>query len=220
MCGRYTLRARGDDLIPLFAVEPEPGFLWEPRYNIPPTAPVPIVRLVDGRRRVSLAKWGLIPSWAKDAKTAFSTINARADTVATKPTFRTAYKKRRCLVLADGYFEWETRGKTKLPWLYEIAGGQPFAFAGLWEAWHGNGENNPPVETCTIITTDPNELAGTFHDRMPVILHKDDYQAWLQGEVIPLVAWEADRMTAKPVSTYVNSVNNQGVQCVAPREAA
>ena len=113
MCGRFTLRTNLNVLLAEFAAEVQEGTVWEPRYNVPPTAPVPAVRLIDGKRQLSLLKWGLIPSWAKDTKIAFSTINARADTAATKPAFRTAFKKRRCLVLADGYFEWETVGKTK-----------------------------------------------------------------------------------------------------------
>ena len=217
MCGRFTLRSKLNVLLAEFAAEVQDGTVWEPRYNIPPTAPVPAVRLINGRRQLSLLKWGLIPSWAKDTKIAFSTINARADTVATKPAFRTAFKKRRCLVLADGYFEWEQAGKAKLPWLYEIDGGKPFAFAGLWEAWYGQGEDKPPLESCTIITTEPNALASRFHDRMPVILHPDDYDEWLEGKEIPLVSFEAERMSAKPVSTFVNSVKNQGPECIAPR---
>src|SRR5262245_25355471 len=115
MCGRFTLRTKLNLLLSQFAAElADQGVEWEPRYNIPPTAPVPAIRLVDGKRQLSLLKWGLIPSWAKDMKIAFSTINARADTIATKPAFRTAFQKRRCLVLADGYFEWETVGKSKL----------------------------------------------------------------------------------------------------------
>src|SRR5262245_40718648 len=113
MCGRFTLRKKLNLLLQELAAELHPGTEWEPGYNIPPTAPVRVVRLVDRKRQLSLLKWGLIPSWAKDTKIAFSTINARADTVATKPAFRTAYKKRRCLVLGDGYFEWETVGKDK-----------------------------------------------------------------------------------------------------------
>jgi putative SOS response-associated peptidase YedK len=218
MCGRFTLRARLNRILAEFAAEAAERMEWEPRYNIPPTAPVPAVRLIDGKRQLSLLKWGLIPSWAKDAKIAFSTINARADTVATKPAFRTAYKKRRCLVLADGYFEWETQGKTKLPWFYEIDDGKPFAFAGLWEAWYGNGEGKPPVESCTIITTEPNGLAATFHDRMPVILDPADYDAWMEGEQIPLVSFPDDRMSARPVSIFVNSVKNQGPECVVSRD--
>jgi putative SOS response-associated peptidase YedK len=134
MCGRFTLRTPLNVLAKQFALDLGPllpGF--EPRYNIPPTTNVPAVRLNEGTRQLALFKWGLIPSWAKDAKIAYSTINARSDTVATKPAFRSAFKKRRCLVLADGYVEWEKAGKAKLPWLYEVDGGKPFAFAGLWE---------------------------------------------------------------------------------------
>ena len=115
-------------------------------------------------------KWGLIPVWAKDAKIAYSTINARGDTVATKPAFRAAYKKRRCLIVADGYYEWLREGKDKQPFVYEVDGGEPFAMAGLWEWWGGPEGENKPVESCTIITTDANKLASEIHDRMPVIL--------------------------------------------------
>ena len=220
MCARYNLRSPLNVLLDQFAAELQEAAVWEPRYNIPPTAAVPAIRLVEGKRQLALLKWGLVPSWAKDTKIAYSTINARADTVATKPAFRTAYKKRRCLVPATGYYEWETVGKSKLPWLYEIDGGEPFAFAGLWEQWFGHGDGQPPLETCTILTTEPNELASRFHDRMPVILHPDDYDAWLEGEQIPLVSFEAERMTAKPLSTFVNNVKNQGPECIAPRESS
>lgn len=213
MCGRFTLRTKLNLLLDQFAAELVEGAVWEPRYNIPPTANVPAVRLTDGKRRLSLLKWGLVPSWAKDTKIAYSTINARADTAPTKPAFRSAFKSRRCLVLADGYFEWQTEGKQKLPWLYEVEG-KPFAFAGLWESWRPPSAE-VPLESCTILTTDPNELAGQFHDRMPVILDPDDYVAWLSGEQIPLVAFPAERMTARRVSTYVNNVKNQGLECVA-----
>lgn len=133
MCGRYTLRTKLNLLLSQFAADLAEGSEWEPRYKHPATANVPAVRLADGKRQLALFKWGLIPSWAKDAKIAYSTINARADTVATKPAFRSAFKKRRCLVLADGYVEWEKAGTAKLPWLYEVDEGKPFAFAGLWE---------------------------------------------------------------------------------------
>jgi putative SOS response-associated peptidase YedK len=165
---------------------------------------------------LALLKRGLVPSWAKDTKIAYSTINCRRDTVATNPAFRSAFKCRRCLVLADGYSELEQSGKDKLPWLYEVEGG-PFAFAGLWEAWNGQGEDKPPLESCTIITTDANELAAKVHNRMPVILDSEDYDDWLAGEQIPLVPYPADRMTARPVSTTINNVRNQGRECVEAR---
>jgi len=216
MCGRYTLRTKLNLLLSQFAAELAEGTEWEPRYNIPPTSNVPAVRLSDGKRQLALFKWGLIPSWAKDAKIAYSTINARADTVATKPAFRSAFKKRRCLVLADGYVEWQKDGKLKLPWLYEVDGGKPFAFAGLWE-WWGGPDGNEPVESCTILTTDANELASEVHNRMPVIVDGDDYDAWLAGEEIPLVPFDSERMTERPISTTINNVMNQGPRCVEAR---
>ena len=218
MCGRYTLRTKLKLLLSQFAAELAEGTEWEPRYNIPPTSNVPAVRLTDGRRQLALFKWGLIPSWAKDAKIAYSTINARSDTVATKPAFRSAFKKRRCLVLADGYVEWEKAGKAKLPWLYEVDDGKPFAFAGLWE-WWGGPDGKEPVESCTILTTDANELASDVHNRMPVILDEDDYDGWLAGEEIPLVPFDSERMTARPISTTINNVKNQGPQCVEGRKS-
>lgn len=217
MCGRYTLRTKLNLLLSQFASELAEGAEWEPRYNIPPTARVPAVRLQEGKRQLALFKWGLIPSWAKDSKIVYSTINARSDTVATKPAFRSAFKKRRCLVLAGGYVEWQTDGKTKLPWLYEVDGGKPFAFAGLWE-WWGGPDGKEPVESCTILTTDANELASEVHNRMPVTLDEDDYDAWLAGEEIPLVPFDSERMTARPISTTINNVKNQGPQCVDARE--
>jgi putative SOS response-associated peptidase YedK len=220
MCGRFTLRTPLSVLARQFAFDLGPmlpGF--EPRYNIAPTQDVPAVRLADGNRQFAMLRWGLIPSWAKDAKLA--QINARGDTVATKPMFRTAYKKRRCLVLADGYYEWERSGKTKLPWLYEVDGGKPFAFAGLWESWRNPAQEDAELlESCTILTTDANELAAQVHDRMPVILDEEDYADWLAGEQIPLVPFATDRMTARPVSTFVNNARNQGPACVEPREVA
>jgi putative SOS response-associated peptidase YedK len=216
MCGRYTLRTPLSVLATQFAFDLGPMLpSFEPRYNIAPTQDVPAVRLADGNREFVTLRWGLIPSWAKDAKLA--QINARGDTVATKPMFRAAYKKRRCLVLADGYYEWERSGKTKLPWLYEVNGGKPFAFAGLWELWSGP-DGKAPIESCTILTTDANELAAQVHDRMPVILDDEDYDDWLAGEQIPLVPFPPDRMTARPVSTFVNNARNQGPACVESRE--
>ena len=194
----------------LFDLGPLAGEVFRPRYNIAPTQCVAVVRLMDGKRQLAMLHWGLIPR-AKDTKLAYSTINARADTVATKPAFRSAFKKRRCLVMADGYYEWQKDGKAKLPWLYEL--GEPFAFAGLWESWQG-------LESCTIITTDANELASQVHNRMPVILDPADYDGWLAGEDIPLIPFPPERMTARSVSTFVNNARNEGAECVAPREGA
>ena len=204
MCGRYNQRTPLTVLARQLQFELDASQTWRPRYNIAPTQEIPVVRLVNGKRQLAMLRWGLVPSWSKDPKLA--PINARADSVATKPMFRSAYKSRRCLVLADGYYEWQRDGKVKLPWLYEVEGG-PFAIAGLWEG-----------ETCTLLTTDANDLAAQVHDRMPVILDPEDYDAWLACEQIPLAPFPADRMSARPVSTFVNNVRNQGEECVAPSE--
>ena len=222
MCGRYAITVSSlNKLLAQFGVElvemSETRLPWTPRYNVAPTTTVPAVRnREDGKRELVQLRWGLIPPWAKDTKIAYSTINARADTVATKPAFRSAFKKRRCLIIADGYYEWRKEGKAKLPLYYQIDGGKPFAFAGLWEWWRDPADKDAePIESCTIITTDANELAKQVHDRMPVILDSEDYGAWLACDEIPLVPFDADRMTATPVSTYVNNVKNQGAQCLA-----
>jgi putative SOS response-associated peptidase YedK len=136
--------------------------------------------------------------------------------VATKPAFRSAYKKRRCLILSDGYYEWLREGKDRQPFLYEVDGGKPFAMVGLWEWWGGPEGKNEPVESCTIITTDANKIANEIHDRMPVILDEGDYDAWLSCGEVPLVPFVAKRMKARPVSRYVNKVGNEGEECVAP----
>jgi putative SOS response-associated peptidase YedK len=225
MCGRFTLRTKLNLLLSEFAAELQEGAVWEPRYNVPPTASIPAVRLIGGKRKLGLLKWGLIPSWAKDKKIAFSTINARGDTVATKPAFRSAFKRRRCLVVADGYYEWQRDGKVKLPWLYEVNDGAPFALAGLWEVWHGpGGSDGPPLESCSLITTDANKLAAQVHDRMPVILDPVDYAAWLDPENNDtaglqrlLEPYDHTVMSAKPVSTFVNNARNQGPECIEPR---
>ena len=218
MCARYTLRVKLNLLLDQFAAELGDTEVWDAaRYNVAPTQAVPAVRIGEsGNRQLIFLKWGLIPSWAKDTKIASSTLNARADTVATKPAFRAAYKKRRCLVLTDGYYEWLRDGKEKQPFLYEVDGGQPFAFAGLWEWWPGPAGANTPVESCTILTTSANELAREIHDRMPVILDLQDYAAWLACQEVPLVPFPAARMTVRPVNRWVNNVRNQGEKCIAP----
>lgn len=167
-----------------------------PRYNVSPGQFVTAVRGADHREIVQL-RWGLIPSWSKDAKIAFSCLNARADTVKTKPAFRSAYKSRRCLIPADGYCEWLRQGKDKLPYLYEFDGGKLFSLAGLWELWTDPAvAGAKPLETFTLITTDANELAAEIHDRMPVIDHPEDRQAWLAGQEIPLVPFPIAGMAA------------------------
>jgi len=167
-----------------------------------------------------MVRWGLVPSWAKDEKMGARMINARGETVAEKPSFRAAVKTRRCLIPADGFYEWARKGERKQPHFIHFADGRTFAFAGLWERWHGGGE--PPLETCTIITTTPNELTATLHDRMPVILPPVRFDEWLTPEPLAgqrleklLAPHPAEGMEAYRVSTYVNSPRNDGPECIA-----
>src|SRR5258708_32718983 len=178
MCGRYTLAESPRKLAKRFDVPETPDLPFDgQRFNIAPTQQVPIVGLGKEAREMTLARWGLIPSWAKDSKIGNSLINARADTVAEKPAFRSAFKRRRCLIPADGFYEWKTGEKVKQPYYIHLKDGQPFAFAGLWEQWEPpEGES---VRSCAIITTDANDLMRPLHHRMPVILDPKHYATWL-----------------------------------------
>jgi putative SOS response-associated peptidase YedK len=188
-----------------------------PRYNVAPTQQVGVVRTADGQRELSFMQWGLVPRWAKDPKIGSQMINARAETAAEKPSFRDAFKRRRCLVVADGFYEWKkTGGKTKQPFYIRMKDNRPFGFAGLWERW---GE----LESCTILTTCPNELCASVHDRMPVILSPNDYDQWLDPKVtdapqlqLLLDPYPSDEMTADPISTHVNNVRNIDEKCIEP----
>ena len=222
MCGRFTLRTPATVLIEQFGLSTGLDALddLKPRYNIAPSQQVLAVRESEGHRVPVWLRWGLIPSWADDAKIGYKLINARGNTVASKPSFRSAFKSRRCLVLADGYFEWKPiDSKHKQPYYFQRADGAPFAFAGLWEHWH---KEQVAIESCTLITTDPNALAGTVHNRMPVVLNERDYEMWLTADtprerlqqfLLPL---PDDVLTATPVSTYVNKPANQGPECIEP----
>lgn len=201
----------------LLDVAPE----WPPRYNIAPTQKLLCARRepADQRRHAALLHWGLVPSWADDPKIGNRMINARADGIADKPSFRNAFKKRRCLVLADGYYEWKTEGKQKQPYYFRMRDERPFAFAGLWECW--SKDAGPPLESVTIITTEANELSRAVHDRMPVILDAADYDRWLdpsyydRDELLKLlVPYDAPLMQAEPVSTHVNNVRNDDAGCL------
>jgi putative SOS response-associated peptidase YedK len=225
MCGRYTLTVDPDELRETFHLEAPPLAGLAPRYNIAPTQPVAVVPN-EGARRIELFQWGLIPSWAKDPKIGNSLINARGETVAEKPAFRAAFKKRRCLILADGFFEWKREGGgRKTPMYIQMKDGRPFAFAGLWEAWRPPGavddeqagQPASALKTCTIITTTPNALMEPIHNRMPVILPPDAYDLWLTPGELPaadalalLKPLDATLMTARPVSTRVNSPKFDG----------
>lgn len=228
MCGRFTLNASPEQLAALFALPEAP--VLAPRYNIAPTQPVGIVRLNSQthQREWALTVWGLIPSWAKDPSMGARMINARAETVAEKPAFRAAFKRRRCLVPASGFYEWQKQGARKQPHYITHADGGPLAFAGLWESWRG--PDGSELDTCTILTTEPNELMATLHNRMPVILAPEDYGQWLGsgGDASSheldqmrhlLRPFPAAAMKAYPISTYVNNPRNEGDACIAPLAA-
>jgi putative SOS response-associated peptidase YedK len=194
------------------------------RFNIAPTQPIAAVRWLpdEGQRQLSLLRWGLVPSWAKDPAMGNRMINARAETVAEKPSFRAAFKRRRCLIPADGYYEWQKVGKRKQPYYFRMKDDRPFAFAGLWEQWSGGkGDAPEPMETCTIITTEANELGRPIHDRMPVIVHPDEYAFWLDPRVEDrsrletlLRPYDPGEMMAEPVTTHVNNVRNDDPKCL------
>ncbi len=220
MCGRFTLKANPAELE---AAMPEFEFPQElpPRYNIAPSQAVAVIAN-NGQNKVEFFRWGLIPSWARDASIGNKMINARAETLAEKPAFRAAYQRRRCLILADGFYEWRKEtGKIKTPMYIRIESGQPFAFAGLWESWQpASGE---AILSCTIITTTPNALLEKIHHRMPVILRGQDYALWLDpAERAPdqlnklLMPYPASRMTAFPVSALVNDPKHDTPACIAP----
>lgn len=220
MCGRFTLTADVNTLQDSFPFVEMPQGM-QPHFNIAPTQPVAVVPN-DGRNKLDFFVWGLIPSWAKDPNIGSRLINARAETLQEKPSFRTAFRRRRCLILADGFYEWKQGERGKTPMYIRLASGKPFAFAGLWESWNAPDGSN--VLSCTIITTQPNELMATIHNRMPVILPKEAYPLWLEsGEANPqqlaglLLPYTAEEMQAYPVSPLVNSPKNDLPELIRPR---
>jgi putative SOS response-associated peptidase YedK len=226
MCGRFTLRTPLNRLVERFLFELHDQVL-EPRFNIAPSQPVAVVRQAspDVPRQLGWLKWGLVPSWAKEASVGYKLINARSETVAEKPSFRSAFQHRRCLVIADGYFEWRRvpAAKQKQPFYIHLRDDRPFAFAGLWERW--KAADGSPLETCTIVTTDANQLTRSIHPRMPVILNPDHYQRWLttppseSRELLEcLQAYPSEQMDLFPVSTLVNSPKNESPNCIEPDE--
>ena len=224
MCGRYRLSWRKQIIEEHFdSVSGEED--WSPRYNIAPTQPVPIIRPhpKEPRRKLSLVRWGLIPSWAKDASGSASMINARSESAATKPAFRDALKSRRCLVPADGFYEWARDGKTRQPYCFEVNGGELFTFAGLWERW--KDPSGQWIKSCSILTTTPNAVTSAVHDRMPVILNPDDYDLWLDPGFTDVTAvaemlrpYDARPMRCYPVSTRINQAANDDAERAKPVE--
>ncbi|KAB2968030.1 MAG: SOS response-associated peptidase [Thermoanaerobaculia bacterium] len=224
MCGRYFLTTPGAVLAESFALESAPEL--PPRWNIAPTQNVPIVRApaaVRGgpARELAMVRWGLVPFWAKEAAIGNRLINARAESLGEKPAFRDSFRKRRCLIPADGFYEWKKEGAGKQPWLLRLRGGGVLAFAGLWSRWQ-DPAGGAPLESCAIVTTTPNELAATVHDRMPVVLPFDRHGTWLDPEAAaPALAallrpFPAEEMEAFPVSKLVNSPAHDEPGCIVP----
>jgi len=226
MCGRYRLSRRKQIIEEQFDCDPWEDD-WEPRYNIAPTQPVPVIRQHPNEpsRQISLMRWGLIPNWARNASIASSTINAKSETAATKPAFRDPFRFRRCLIPADGFYEWKRGGVSKQPYCFEVNDGELFAFAGLWDGW--KDPSGKWVKTCTILTTTPNAVTSTVHDRMPVILDPNSYDLWLDPAMLNVEAiselakpFDARMMRCYPVSTRVNHVVNDDEECSRPVELA
>ena len=221
MCGRFTLTVDPAELQERFENYTFPP-RFAPRFNVAPTQPVLAIPN-DGENTADFFVWGLIPMWAKDPSIGSRLINARGETLAEKPTFRGGLKYKRCLILADGFYEWKSAGasKTKTPYFIHMKDRKPFAFAGLWDSW--NSPDGSLIKTCTIITTEPNELVSIIHNRMPVILHPRDYDKWLDispqppDNLKPLIKpFPAEERTASPVSTLVNKPGNDAPELVVP----
>jgi putative SOS response-associated peptidase YedK len=217
MCGRFT----DVDMIKVIEEEfelDEITFDYKPNYNIAPGYTIGAI-INDGKRKLVGMKWGLIPSWAKDASIGYKMINARAETITKKPSFRSAFKKRRCLIVASGFYEWQKSDKEKIPFYIHLKSRKPFAFAGLFEHWIS--PQNEHIDSCTIITTEANEMMKQYHQRMPVIIPIEHIAVWLnpeiqdENELLPLLKpFPSDEMDAYPVSKLVNTPRNNSPACI------
>ena len=218
MCGRYTLKHDIQAIAQEFHVAP--SLQTAPRYNIAPTQEVVSV-LQNGEAHLELLRWGLIPSWAKEESIGSKMINARAETLAEKPSFKRLLHSKRCLVVSDGFYEWRQEGRgPKTPMYITVKDGELFAFAGLWDAW--KDADGQVIRTCTIITTEPNELMASIHTRMPAILSRDAREIWLDTAIrdehalLPLLApYPTDQMSVRPVSRLVNDPRREGAELIA-----
>lgn len=222
MCGRFTLQTPVAELVDLFEIDHVRAIPVGPRFNVAPTDAVAVVRQrSDGVRELDALRWGLIPGWTKDPADLPMLINARSETLDSRPAFEEPTRSRRCLVLADGFFEWRTESGRRQPYLVRLKSGKPFAFAGLWDRWSGDPDG--PVESCTIITTDANDLLRPVHDRMPVILRPSDVSQWLDpelrlyAELAPFLApYPSEAVQLIPVNPRVNHIRNDDPACVEP----
>jgi putative SOS response-associated peptidase YedK len=222
MCARYNIRFSNRDLKKFLDVTSEPFAL---RYNIAPTQMVLTINQENGERIAKQRKWGLIPSWSKDTKLAATMINARSETVATKRAFRSAVKKRRCLIPTSGFYEWTGPPKAKQPWLIEFESGEPMVFAGLWESW--KSPDDETIESCTILTTAANEFMHEMHDRMPLILGRENWDFWLDPEINTgepyqqlFQPWCGESLIRSPMNPKLNSSKNEWPQIFEKLAAA
>lgn len=222
MCGRYALTVEPDVLAALFALKVLTEY--DKRYNLAPSQEAPVIVRADSSddHEARTMRWGLVPSWSKDSKIAYKTINARSETAATKPSFRSAFKRRRCLVPASWFYEWRREGKDKIPFRIQRVDGDPLAFAGLWEHWKGAG-TEPARTTFTILTTSSNDDLADLHDRMPCIVEKENFDRWLTPEIEDeeataklLAPAPAGTLVMDRVSTRVNHVRNEGPELLTP----
>ena len=219
MCGRYSVISSPEIFRTLFGYEERPNF--PPRYNVAPTQPIAIVRLVEGKRQFTLVRWGLLPSWVKDPKAFTLLINARGESVLDKPAFRNAMRRRRCLIPADGFYEWQQAGDRKRPFFVRPKSGQPFAFAGLWETW--TGPNGEEMETAAIVTTPANRTLSSVHERMPVMVPPAAFDMWLNCAAVDaqtaaalIAAAPESFFEAYQISTAVNRVANDNPKLIEP----
>jgi putative SOS response-associated peptidase YedK len=229
MCGRFVSASPPDELARYFAVDRVAESVFEPRYNVAPTSDVQAVFEKDHERRLDVFHWGLVPFWAKDASIANRTINARAETLAGSNVFKGAFERRRCIVPADGFYEWRKvpGQRKKQPVYIRRRDGEPLAMAGLWEVWRGPDKDGDPLFSCTIVTGEPNDLVAPVHDRMPVILPVQAWEEWLDRDNREVAALGAlllplpsELLEMYAVSTDVNSADNEGPQLIEPIDPA
>lgn len=220
MCGRYTLTKPFKSIVTHFKAKTN-QLVFKERYNIAPSQNVPTVVYDGHNRRMSVLRWGLIPHWAKDESVGMKTINARAETISEKPSFRDSFRSKRCLVPADGFIEWARNTKEKTPKYINLKSNELFGMAGLWAEWHGNGQS---IQTFSIVTTEANDLIGKVHHRMPVILNPENYSQWLDPLATSaqlkslLVPFPPDEMKVRSISKVVNSAKNDSPDCLKPLE--
>ncbi|HLU22896.1 SOS response-associated peptidase [Lederbergia graminis] len=212
MCGRYSLFANKEDIAERFGFDLLEDFEWEERYNVAPSQEVMAIVGSDKGNRVGTLRWGLVPSWAADPKIGYKMINARMETVDQKPSFKRLLSRRRCIIPADGFYEWKRNGKEKQPYRFQLKSKEVFGFAGLWDRWQ---QGDQTIQSCTIITTEANDVVKDIHDRMPVILTQESEQIWLDRSIedsellkTQLVSYPADEMELYPISSLVNSPKN------------